>query len=86
MNTKRDIPVDEGTLTAERVDERHIEFVRDHGDGVEHKVRMFTFSHEEIDRLQACSEIAHERIRKERRANVWWRRWLRYLFGKLTSK
>lgn len=77
MSEKKDIPVDVGSLTAERVDERHIEFTRDHGDGVEHKALFYVFPKDVLERLNACVEIAHERIRNERRAKVWWRRWLR---------
>lgn len=65
MSEKHNIPVEGGTLTAERVDERHIEFTRDHGDEVEHKARLFVFPKDVLERLHVCGEIAHERIRKD---------------------
>lgn len=68
---KMDIPVPNGTLTAERVDGRHIEYTRDHGDGVQHKARMFVFTSEEIERLRACIPAAHARIRESRLRKTW---------------
>mgnify|MGYP006931615190 CR=1 FL=1 len=66
-----DIPVENGTLTAERIDDRHVEYTRDHGDGVQHKVRMFVFTHKEIEELRSHLPAAYARCRESRLRETW---------------